>query len=124
MGRKTFESLGNKPLGGRKNIIITRQKNFTAPHVTIVNSIEEAIQLAGEWQYKELFVLGGGEIYKHAIDMADKIYLTRVQAVLDADTYFPVIDETQWQLIFDEHHEADAKHAYAYNFQIWNKIIR
>jgi len=119
MGRKTFESLGNKPLNGRVNIVITRQKDFIADGVTVVHSLDEAAQLARKLAYKELFVLGGGQIYQEAILKADKIYITRVHAVLDGDTQFPLINETQWQLVFNEPHYKDEKHAFDYNFQLW-----
>ena len=121
MGRKTFESLGNKPLNGRVNIIITNQKNFVANGATVVHSLEEAIQFCKQSDYKELFVIGGGEIYKQSIVKANKIYITRVHTNIDGDTQFPVIDETQWQLVFDEPHQKDAKHAFDYNFQLWTR---
>lgn len=123
MGRKTFESMGSKPLNGRPNIVITRQNNWTAEGVLVVNSLEEAIALAGEKDYKELFVIGGGEIYKAALPIAHKIYLTRVEATLDADTFFPEWDENNWKLVYNDYHPADARHAYPYRFQIWEKPV-
>jgi len=121
MGRKTFQSLGNKPLNGRVNIIITRQNNFTVNGATVVHSLEEAAKYAASLAYKELFILGGGEIYKDAIAKADKIYITRVHADLEGDTQFPVIDKSLWQLVFDEHHVKDDKHTYNYDFQLWTR---
>jgi len=122
MGRKTYESMGSKSLQGRVNIVITRQKDWTAEDVVTVMSIQEAIQFAQDGHYKELFVAGGGEIYKQAIEIADRIYITRVHAVLDGDTFFPAIDETKWKLVSNEDHPTDEKHAYAYSFQVWDKI--
>lgn len=119
MGRKTFESLQGKPLNGRLNIIITRQQGFEANGVKVVGSLEAAIALSAANDYKECFVIGGGEIYAMAMPIAHKIYLTRVDAVLAGDTYFPAIDEKEWSLTMDEAHAADDKHAYAYRFQLW-----
>lgn len=123
MGRKTFESMGNKPLNGRPNIIITRQQNWTAEGVLVVHSLEEAIALAEEKDYKELFVIGGGEIYKAALPIAHKIYLTRVEITLDADTFFPEWNEENWKLVYNDYHPADTRHAYPYRFQIWEKPV-
>ena len=122
MGRKTFESLGNKPLNGRLNIVITRQKDFTAQGIVVVGNLEDALFLAQQHDYKELMILGGGEIYKAAISDADKIYITRVHAVFDdADTFFPEIDESKWQLTSNQDFFKDEKHAYDYSFQVWEK---
>jgi dihydrofolate reductase len=120
MGRKTLDSLG-KPLQGRLNIVITRQTNWKPEGVTVVHTLQEAADVAAKENYKEAFVIGGGEIYREAMAVADKIYLTRVDAVLDGDTYFPVIDQHQWRMISEESFAADDKHAYAYHFQLWEK---
>lgn len=122
MGRKSFDSLGGKPLNGRLNIVITRQKDFTVAGIAVVNNLDDAIFLAQQHDYKELMILGGGEIYKQSIDKADKIYITRVHAIFeDADTFFPEIDENKWQLISNQDFFADEKHAYDYSFQLWEK---
>jgi len=122
MGRKSFESLGNKPLNGRFNIIITRNKDFKAEGCVVVNNINDAIFVAQQHDYKELMILGGGEIYKQSIDQADKIYITRVHAIFeDADAFFPVIDEKKWKLVSNEDHFKDERHAYDYSFQLWKR---
>jgi dihydrofolate reductase len=122
MGRKSFESINSKPLNGRLNIVITRQRDFKAPGAVVVESIKDAIFVAGEHDYNELMVLGGGEIYKEAMPMADKIYITRVHTVIeDADTFFPEIDAKKWVLTSSQDFPADEKHAYAYSFQLWEK---
>jgi dihydrofolate reductase len=124
MGRKTFESV-NKPLPGRFNIIITRQADWNAAGVIVAKNLNEALQKAAETNCKECFIIGGGEIYKESFTMADKIYLTRVHTeIADADTYFPAIDEKDWEKISNEDFEADASHAYAYSFQIWKRKIK
>lgn len=121
MGRKTFESLSGKALKGRLNIVITRQENWKEAGVSVVHSLEEAIALAKAGNYRELFVIGGGEVYKEAMKRADKIFLTRVHTVIEGDTFFPAIDETEWMLNTKDDFEADAKHAYAYSFQVWER---
>jgi dihydrofolate reductase len=118
MGRKTYESM-DKPLPGRFNFVITRQSDWTAEGITVASDINDAIKKAGETNCKEIFIIGGGEIFKESIGAADKIYLTRVHADLDGDTFFPMIDENKWQLVSNEDFTADEKHAYAYSFQTW-----
>lgn len=121
MGRKTFESMGSKPLSGRKNIVITRQPRWKAEGVFVVNSVDAAVSLAEGMNYKEIFIIGGGEIYMIAFDRANKIYMTRVQADIEGDTYFPVIEKNDWTLLSKTDNPADEKHAYAYSFQLWER---
>jgi len=121
MGRKTFESMGSKPLAGRKNIVITRKPGWKAEGVSVVNSVDAAVALATELNYKEIFIIGGGEIYMIAYDRANKIYMTRVHAELEGDTYFPVIEKDDWKLVSNVDNPADEKHAYAFSFQLWEK---
>ncbi len=122
MGRKTFESFKGEPLNGRMNIVITNQKDFTAPGITVVNNFEHAVHVAEKNDYKKLMVIGGGEIYKTSMPKVDRIYITRVHAVFeDADTFFPAIDETKWKLVSNSDYFKDEKHAYDYSFQLWEK---
>ncbi|MBS1641382.1 MAG: dihydrofolate reductase [Bacteroidetes bacterium] len=121
MGRKTFEALNNKALPGRLNIVITRNKNFTANNAVVVNSFADAKFVVQSNNYNELFVIGGGELYKQTINDADVLYITRVHTTLEGDTYFPEIDTKKWQLEFNEEHTVDIKHAYAYAFQFWKR---
>lgn len=123
MGRKTFESLG-KPLKGRKNIVITRQHSWKAEGVLPVKSIDDAIFLVKNMDVKEMMVIGGGEIYKAVFEKATRIYLTRVEAELEGDTWFPAIDPARWKLVSRKDHNADEKHQYAYSFQVWEKIFK
>ena len=120
MGRKTFEAV-NKPLPGRINIVITRQPDWIAEGTITAINLEDALKKAAETNCKEIFVIGGGEIYKQSMAIANKIYITRVHATLDADTFFPVIEEDKWKLVSNEDFETDVKHAYAYSFQVWEK---
>ena len=120
MGRKTFEAV-NKTLPGRFNIVITRQQGWNAADVIVATDLNDAIKKAAETNCKEVFIIGGGEIYKQSIETADKIYLTRVHATIDGDTFFPVIDENKWQLTSNQNFTADEKHAFAYSFQTWKR---
>nr|AIA17870.1 Dihydrofolate reductase [uncultured bacterium] len=102
MGRKTFESLG-KPLPQRTNIVITRNRDWTAEGATVVHSLEEALA-----PYKnsdeEVFVIGGGEIYDRAIEIADRIYLTVVHKNFQGDAYFPEFDSAKFDVFHEEKH--------------------
>ena len=120
MGRKSFEAL-NKPLAGRTNIEITRQTEWNAPGAIKATDLEDAIKKGKATNAKQLFIIGGGEVYKQSMDIADTIYITRVHAVLEGDAFFPVIEETKWRLDSNEDFPADDKHAYAYSFQVWKK---
>jgi dihydrofolate reductase len=122
MGRKTFESLGNKPLNGRLNIVITRQKDWKAEGVVTVGSIEDAIFIAQSHNYKELFIAGGGEIYEQALKKANKVYLTRVHTTIDGDTFFPELSSKNWNKKFSRLNKADLKHAFNYSFELWEKL--
>lgn len=120
MGRKTFEAV-NKVLPGRVNIVITRQENWQADHVVVAKNLEDALEKAKATNCKELFIIGGGEIYRQGMPLADKIYMTRVHTVLEGDAFFPVIDEPAWKLKDNLDFNADEKHQYAYSFQVWEK---
>jgi dihydrofolate reductase len=123
MGRKTFESMSSKPLPGRKNIVITRKPGWNAEGVSVVNGVDTAASLAEGLNYKEIFIIGGGEIYMIAFDRANKIYMTRVHAELEGDTYFPVIEKDDWTLVSKTDNLADEKHAYAFSFQLWERKV-
>lgn len=121
MGRKTYESIG-RLLPERKNIIITRDKNYKVEGAVIVSSIEEAIQECKE--EKEAFVIGGGEILKIALPYLNKMYLTHVDAVVTADSFFPEFEPTEWKIIREEFHPKDEKHAYDFTFKIYEKLTK
>lgn len=117
MGRKTFQSIG-RTLPGRQNVVITRDKTFNSDNqfdLTVVGSIDEAlVKLHSE---KEVFIIGGGEIYKQSIDSVDTIYLTLVNTSIDGDVYFPEIDKNKFELVWEEKHIADEKNKFDYTFQ-------
>jgi dihydrofolate reductase len=120
MGRKSYDSLG-KPLAGRTNIILTRNKDWSAEGTTVVSNFDEAVKLVEAMDVKELMVIGGGEIFSMVLPQADNIYLTRVDAEPDGDAYLPVIDEREWTLIRQQSFPADAKNNYAYTFEDWQR---
>src|SRR5258706_9315325 len=122
MGRKTFEALG-KPLKGRKNIVIPRQPGWDVEGTVAVKTFEDAMFLVKEMDVKEMMVIGGGEIYKLAFEKAKRIYITRVNAEPEGDTFFPAIDPKSWKLISQKDHEADDHHEYAYSFQVWERVF-
>jgi dihydrofolate reductase len=118
MGRKTFESFP-RLLPNRKHIVITKQKDYTAENVEIVHSIEDALDLCiGQ---EEVFIIGGGQIYKQALTFADKIELTRVHGTFEADAFFPEIDLSKWTLINEEKHPIDDRHQYAFTYLTYVK---
>ena len=122
MGRKTYESLDG-PLPNRTHIIITRQENYAEKVDTncciVVDNIEDAI--AKSASEDETFVIGGGEIYKLALPLADKIELTRVHGTFEADAYFPEIDENKWNLVNEDYHPKDEKHNFDFTYQTFMK---
>ncbi len=120
MGRKTYEALG-KPLNGRYNIVITNSKTFTADGVEVVSSLQDAIKAADVMQAKELMVIGGGQIYREALPITDRVYMTRVHAQFEGDTYFPELNAAEWQLTGKHDHAKDEKHAYDFSFEIWDR---
>jgi dihydrofolate reductase len=114
MGRKTFESFP-KPLPNRTHVIITRQNDYDVPEgCIVVNSLKKAIEVCPE--NEEIFIIGGGQIYKQSIEIADKIELTRVHTTVEADAFFPEIDEDVWEVIQSEYHPKDEKHKYDFTY--------
>ncbi|WP_418886780.1 type 3 dihydrofolate reductase [Gilliamella apicola] len=120
MGRKTFESIG-RPLPNRHNIVISRQIESIdnkISNVSWVKSIDEAISLAQKQQPDEVFIIGGGNIYQQVLPLIERLYLTHIDAELQGDTYFPDYLSEQWQVIYQEDHQADEKNSYPYQFKI------
>lgn len=119
MGRKTFESFP-KPLPNRTHIVISRQENYQAPAgVIIVNSLEKAIVAAKS--DSQPFIIGGGEIYKQAMPLADKLEITRVHESFDADTFFPKIDTSVWKETSKTFHGKDEEHDYPFTFLTYER---
>lgn len=121
MGRKTYQSILDrlgKPLPNRRNIVITRDKNFKANGATVVHSIEEALSEAGK---DDTFIIGGAEIYNQSLHLADRIYLTEVYAEIEGDTYFPQIDPDTWREVARESHEPDEKNKHPFDWVILDR---
>lgn len=118
MGRKTFDTFP-KPLPNRIHVVITRQDNFKKEGIVVVNSLKRAVELTTE--DPQPFVIGGGEIYKLVMNLADKIELTRVHGTFEADTFFPKIDENQWKLVSEKFHEKDERHNYAFTYLTYER---
>jgi len=131
MGQKTFESIGNRPLPNRRNIVLTKDASFVHEGIEIVHSLEEldnllkkendeSIRLA---QDKEVFIIGGGQIYKLFMEKADKLYITHVGAAFpDADTFFSEIIPVVWNEISHQEHNSDEKNPFPYVFSIYERI--
>jgi len=119
MGRKTYESIG-KPLPGRTNIVLTRNKNWSAEGVRTVNSLEEAYELAESIVEidgrDEMMVIGGDQIYQSALASSDRIYLTKVHAEVKGDAWFPELDWSQWKEIGRDDFKAEEPNIYDYSF--------
>src|SRR3989338_3706537 len=115
MGRKTFASIG-KPLPQRRNLIIIRQKNLTIPGAEVFTSLEEALAHCDHNQ--EIMICGGAEIYKLALPLAERMYLTWVEAEAVGDTVFPDFSEEEWEITFQENHKAYGQNPYDYKFVI------
>ncbi|WGQ08835.1 dihydrofolate reductase [Pedobacter gandavensis] len=113
MGRKTYDSIG-RPLPNRRNIVITRNTGLELPGTEITNSLEEALALCEGTE--EVFIIGGAELYKHALAATNRIYLTRVHQTYEADTFFPEIDLEEWTELSKEKHLPDEKNKVAYTF--------
>lgn len=114
MGRKTFESFP-KPLPNRTHIVISRQEKNLPEGCILVKDIEKAIAFCPT--NEDIFIIGGGEIYKQSILMADKLDITRVHHSFEADVFFPEIDLNVWKLVAEEFHSKDEKHLFDYTFQ-------
>ena len=120
MGRKTFEAVG-KPLPGRINIVLSSNGKFTAPDIVTATGLQDGLTKAAETNCKEIFIIGGGEIYKQAMPIADRVYMTRVHADLEGDTFFPPLSAENWTLAQSTDVAADEKHAYPFTIEIWQK---
>ena len=121
MGRRTFESIGERPLPGRRTIVVSRRPGYAPPGVEIARSVDEALARAKGDQSDEVFVAGGEGIFRAALARADRIYLTRIEQDFHGDTFFPEFDESVWALAGREHHEATSEAPFAYSFEVWER---
>lgn len=118
MGRKTWESLG-RPLPGRENIVVTRNAGYTAEGARTAASLQEAIALFPP--STEIFIIGGGEIYRQSMEMADTMYITVVERDYEGDTFFPEWDAARWRLTSEERFERGEKFPYPFSFRKYER---
>lgn len=119
MGRKTWQSIG-QPLPGRQNIVISRQADFEAPGATVVQSLEQAIELARKSGQGDIFIIGGGQIYSEAMSLADMLYVTHVETDVDGDAFFPVIAQ-EWEVVQEERIPAGDRDDFPTRYVIYRK---
>ena len=120
MGRKTFDALG-KPLPNRTNIIITRQEDFSVESCVVVNQLQHAIDYARDCGEEECFIIGGGDIFIQALIWTDRIYLTRIHQDFEGDTFFPALNNGDWNEISVAKHLPDEKNKFAYSFIVYER---
>ena len=119
MGRRTWESIG-RPLPGRLMIILTDDRSYRAEGCTVVHSLAEALAAAGD--APEIMVIGGAVLFRQTLPLAQRIYLTQVEADVPGDTWFPDWNPAKWELVWEEAHPADEKHAWSFRFQRWERL--
>lgn len=121
MGRKTFESIG-RPLPKRENMVITRDPDYVLENVVVMNSIEKAIEYCKNKEQEEVFIIGGDTIYKQTLALADQLYITKVDTLIENGTaFFPTIDLNEWQLLSSITHHKDEKNQFDYTFEHYEK---
>lgn len=120
MGRKTFESIG-RPLPGRRNLVISRNPDYRADGVEVIDSVDAALALLAGSDVAELMVIGGGHLYGQLLPWADRLYLTRIDLAVEGDTRFPAFDENDWSCIEREPHQSDEKNPHPYCFETWQR---
>jgi len=124
MGRKTWESIpeARRPLPGRRNIVVTRQEGYKADGADVVPGVDEAVKLATV-SSDEVFIIGGRQLYEYGVEIADRLYFTRVHTEIgDADTFFPFIDFLAWREVSRTEHVTDEKHTYAFTQMVFERL--
>lgn len=125
-GRRNYESIPEafRPLPNRKNIVLTRQKDYLAPGAAIVHSLEDAIEQARRFTEDEIFIIGGGKIYAEAIEknLANRMYITHVDGDFKADTFFPGWNAANWSVKTIAQHHTDERHAYSFDIRVYDRI--
>jgi dihydrofolate reductase len=119
MGRRTWDSIG-RPLPGRRSIVVSQQAGLAIEGAEVVGSLEQALEVAAD--APEVCVIGGAELYRLALPLADVVHLTRVHAEVDADTFLPPLEPSEWQQVSSERHAADARHAHPYSFVTLRRV--
>jgi dihydrofolate reductase len=119
MGRRTWDSIG-RPLPGRRSIVVSRQAGLAIEGAEVVGSLEQALRAASD--APEVCVIGGAELYRIALPRAEVVHLTRVHATVEADTFLPALDPSDWEEVSSERHDADERHAHPYSFVTLRRI--
>ncbi|AZZ90521.1 dihydrofolate reductase [Hahella sp. KA22] len=120
MGRKTFDSIG-RPLPGRTNIVVTRNKDWRHDGVSVAHSLDEAVSLAGREQTDEVMLIGGAELYRQGLAAAQRVYLTEVKTSVQGDAFFPELDPADWRETSRDSHPADEKNQYPHDFVVFER---
>lgn len=125
-GRRNYESIPEafRPLPNRANIVVTHQKDYSAPGAVVVHSLEDAIEHAAQLHMEEIFIIGGGKIYAEAIEknLANRMYITHVDADFEADTFFPGWNAANWSVKTISQHPADDRHAYGFVIRVYDRV--
>ena len=123
MGRKNYDSIPLKyrPLDGRTNIVVTRQKDFKAVGCIVVNSVEDALNECKKKGESEVFIIGGADIYGQTMEIADKIYYTKIHQTFEGDAFFPAIGPGKWKLLSKKDMPADSKNKFPFSFCVYQK---
>jgi dihydrofolate reductase len=128
MGRRTFESMNGKPLPRRHNIVVTRNPQYRAPGAVVVPDLESALAAASAdgsgSAADEAFIIGGAELYRSSLDVADRLYVTVVEAELEGDTFFPELDWQRWREVSCDANPADGTHAYPFTIYVYERAQR
>ncbi|TXC93196.1 dihydrofolate reductase [Metabacillus litoralis] len=120
MGRKTYESIG-RPLPGRENIILTRNRSYKMDACKVLHSIEELLELSKNTD-ENIFVIGGAEIFKEILPYSDRLYMTHIHHNFEGDTFFPQLKDTDWETVSVESGIKDMKNPYEFDFVVYQKI--
>lgn len=121
MGRKTYDSLPDRfrPLPGRLNIVVTRNRGYGAPGAIVVHSVDDALAAAGD--VEEIVVIGGADLFQRLLPVADRLYLTQVHGAAEGDVYFPEFKTDDWDEVFRQEHPADEYHRFAFTWLILDR---
>lgn len=119
MGRKTYESIG-KPLPQRRNIVLTRDQRWSTEEVDVANSLHDILTYCRD--EREVFIIGGANIYEQTLPLAQKVLLTRVHTTLAGDAFFPELPKAEWKKVSESRHAQDERHAYDFTFEVWERM--